>query len=85
MLQIVVRNKIVQHVYLRVVGCKWWNHELWLVEANDILRLSSRTWMSMVVAMCSRLENFGSLTSACLHLFDLAYKMSILLAHPICS
>jgi len=36
----VVCNKIIPHVYLRVVACRQWNHELWLVAAKDILRLS---------------------------------------------
>jgi len=30
------------HKYLRVVSCRWWNHELWLVVVNDILGLSTK-------------------------------------------
>jgi len=41
-LRIMVRNRIVPHMYLRVMACRWWNHELWLMAAKVILRLSSK-------------------------------------------
>ena len=69
-LQIVIRNRIVLHVYLRLVACRWWNHELWLVATKIIFRSSSEdvdrggTWWW---SCFQELENGDSLTSQCVY------------------